>query len=386
MSLKLSGNLFPSADKIRAAVNSSPLQMIDRSKLMLHPRNEEIYSVEVDELFINSIAENGIIEPLIVIKNKDDDKYTICSGNRRFTAVNEVISRNIPLASGVNLDSLPCIVWNLPDYEDADVDLLINANLHNRKKTDGEIAKELAIKKEILLKRKKNGEKINGRIIDILAEQLEITAQQAKRLNAINIKATYEVKEAFSDGKISTDTAYQLSKASPDEQNEILSNAEESGEKLTAKAVKEALEPEPTPENTPKPTQEQPEPSTKQSESELTTGIKEEKQSETDKSQIDVLESESGTVTSSVTDEPKLDKPSDFGKYTDIEPQPKMTQIDVVSEAEENRQDEETDDILSGLSYLIDDVFSFEGKSITITKEEAQGIVDMLREIKEILE
>ena len=248
MSLKLSGNLFPSADKIRAAVNSSPLQMIDRSKLMLHPRNEEIYSVEVDELFLNSIAENGIIEPLIVIKNKDDDKYTICSGNRRFTAVNEVISRNIPLASGVNLDSLPCIVWNLPDYEDADVDLLINANLHNRKKTDGEIAKELAIKKEILLKRKKNGEKINGRIIDILAEQLEITAQQAKRLNAINIKATDEVKEAFSDGKISTDTAYQLSKASPDEQNEILSNAEESGEKLTAKAVKEALEPESSPE------------------------------------------------------------------------------------------------------------------------------------------
>ena len=63
-----------------------------------------------------------------------------------------------------------------------------------------------------------------------------------------------------------------------------------------------------------------------------------------------------------------------------------MTQVDVVSEAEKNSQDEETDDILSGLSYLIDDVFSFEGKSITITKEEAQGIVDMLIEIKEILE
>lgn len=380
MSLKLSGNLFPSADKIRAAVNSSPLQMIDRSKLMLHPRNEEIYSVEVDELFLNSIADNGIIEPLIVIKNKDDDKYTICSGNRRFTAVNEVISRNIPLANGVNLDSLPCIVWNLPDYEDADVDLLINANLHNRKKTDGEIAKELAIKKEILLKRKSNGEKINGRIIDILAEQLEITAQQAKRLNAINIKATDEVKEAFSEGKISTDTAYQLSKASPDEQNEILSKAEESGEKLTAKAVKEALEPESSPEKISEPSPKQPESEPK------AQMIVEEKQSEANKSQIDVLEYENGTVTSSVTDEPKIDKPSDFRKYTDIEPQPKMTQVDVVSEAEKNSQNEETDDILSGLSYLIDDVFSFEGKRITITKEEAQGIVDMLIEIKEILE
>ena len=56
MSLNLSKNLFPSAEKIRAATTVSPLMMIDRNKLEFHPRNTEIYSVEVDELFINNIA------------------------------------------------------------------------------------------------------------------------------------------------------------------------------------------------------------------------------------------------------------------------------------------------------------------------------------------
>lgn len=70
MSLNLSKNLFPSAEKIRAAATVSPLMMIDRNKLEFHPRNTEIYSVEVDDLFINNIAENGVIEPLIVIKTK----------------------------------------------------------------------------------------------------------------------------------------------------------------------------------------------------------------------------------------------------------------------------------------------------------------------------
>lgn len=148
--------------------------MIDRNKLEFHPRNTEIYSVEVDDLFINNIAENGVIEPLIVIKNKDDDKYTICSGNRRFTAVQEVIKRNIPLAEGVKLDTIPCIVWDLPDYEDADVDLLINANLHNRKKTDGEIAKELAIKKKFCSSENKTVRKLTAEFWIYLLNSLKL--------------------------------------------------------------------------------------------------------------------------------------------------------------------------------------------------------------------
>ncbi len=364
MSLNLSKNLFPSAEKIRAAATVSPLMMIDRNKLEFHPRNTEIYSVEVDDLFINNIAENGVIEPLIVIKNKDDDKYTICSGNRRFTAVQEVIKRNIPLANGVKLDTLPCIVWDLPNYEDADLDLLINANLHNRKKTDGEIAKELAIKKEILLKRKANGEKINGKVLDILAKQLEITAQQAKRLNAINIKATEEVKYAFADGKISTDTAYQLSKAEPDKQNEILGSAEDTGEKLTAKTVKEALEPD-------------------------KKVVEDTKLSDNNSQTVTEDTSKAYTQEKTQNDSNKQNRsPESFPKYTDVVPQPTANQL-VISEDTEikvNDVTEETDEIINNLNYLINQVFSFDGDNITVTKEQANGITKMLSEIKSILE
>lgn len=371
MSLNLSKNLFPSAEKIRAATTVSPLMMIDRNKLEFHPRNTEIYSVEVDDLFINNIAENGVIEPLIVIKNKDDDKYTICSGNRRFTAVQEVIKRNIPLAEGVKLDTIPCIVWDLPDYEDADVDLLINANLHNRKKTDGEIAKELAIKKEILLKRKQNGEKINGRVLDILAEQLEITAQQAKRLNAININAADEVKDAFADGKISTDTAYQLSKADSEKQKEIIATAGKAGEKLTAKVVKEALAPE--------------------------KNVIEDKKVSNNISQIDTKEKseEAGTThNNNYEHNERNNSPANFPQYTDVEPQPIASQLVIPEQQKENGNSEktvddvteETDEILNNLNYLINEVFSFDCDNITVTKEQANGIAKMLNEIKSILE
>jgi len=59
---------------------------IDPSELSAHPKNREIYgdtesSDDIDDKFIESVSENGVIEPLVATTDEQ-----IISGHRRWIA------------------------------------------------------------------------------------------------------------------------------------------------------------------------------------------------------------------------------------------------------------------------------------------------------------
>lgn len=242
--------------KINSVFNSATLSLandshkviyVKRENIFENPHNKEIYSTENIELMSYGIEDKGLLEPIIVsVLRKGDTPentlYQIVSGHRRMLAISRIVERNAPNAS--DFAYIPCIVRSkqnteadeLSEYED-----LIDGNLFNRNKSDAERAKELQIKKRILEKRKQNRERIPGKILMLLASEMNISPHQAKKLDSINRKASDSVKKAFEDGELSTDAAFELSRTDTETQDEALKQLETEPSK-TAKAVRSVIE------------------------------------------------------------------------------------------------------------------------------------------------
>lgn len=223
--------------------------MVKLENILPNPKNSDVYETSgISELAAN-IETHGLIQPLVVYpssvsedsEDSVDMKYILISGHRRRLAMLKLVEDNSPRAA--DLEFVPCLVMELNENDsDNELELLVDSNISTREKTPAEKAKEISIKKEILLKRKERGETIQGKTIDIIAKEMGISLHQAKKFNAINVNASDEVKDAFNKGEISTQTAYELSKADTDTQNEILKSKEENkDESLTASKVKKEV-------------------------------------------------------------------------------------------------------------------------------------------------
>ena len=210
--------------------------------------NQEVYSTENVELLSYGIEDKGLLEPIIVTilekgSSPENTKYQIVSGHRRMKAIARIIERNG--ANVADLSYIPCIVRSKPNGSAQD-DLtanedLIDGNLFNREKSDAERAKEIQIKKRILEKRKQNGEHIPGKILMLIAAEMNISPHQAKKLDTINRNASDSVKKAFEQGALSTDAAFEFSKTDLETQDETLKQLEAEPSK-TAKAVRAAIQ------------------------------------------------------------------------------------------------------------------------------------------------
>ncbi|HOV92983.1 MAG TPA: ParB N-terminal domain-containing protein [Candidatus Kapabacteria bacterium] len=116
---------------------------IETSHLLPHPRQCEIYKdKELEEEFLQSIETRSILQPLLVsnsncIQQIAEGYYTVIAGHRRLKA-----------AIQLELDTVPCIIKNYENADDAWADVILS-NLH-RKKNDVEISKEMKALKKVL--------------------------------------------------------------------------------------------------------------------------------------------------------------------------------------------------------------------------------------------
>ena len=157
-------------------------------------------------------------------------------------AIARIIERNSPKAD--QFDYIPCIVRSIPKSIEQDdlteYEELIDGNLFNRDKSEAERAKELELKKKILETRRKKGERVPGKLLELIAEDMKISVHQAKKLDSINRNASESVKTAFEQGSLSTDAAYEFSRTDKATQDEALRQLADEPSK-TAKAVRTAI-------------------------------------------------------------------------------------------------------------------------------------------------
>ena len=145
-----------------------------------------------------------------------NDRYVVISGHRRLAAF-----RLLAAEGKAQFGVIPAICRTGLTAAAVE-EMLYDGNLFTEMPTDGELAAQLAWKKQRLLERKAAGEKIGGKMLELIAEELGIKAEAARRMDRVNRTAIPEVQKEFAAGSISLHEAYQTARQPPDKQQELL--------------------------------------------------------------------------------------------------------------------------------------------------------------------
>lgn len=194
------------------AKNNFKVEYIDIKDIKRNEKNfYEI--VNVDEL-AEDIKMNGLNHNLVVRK-LENGTYELISGERRYTALNKLVQE------GNNLFALvPCKVIKANDI-DAEI-ILIQANAQTRELSDLEKLEQVRRLKELYTTKKANGENIPGRIRNLIANDLNLSATQVSRYESINNNLIPELKEILENGNLTIANASEFSTLSEDNQKVIL--------------------------------------------------------------------------------------------------------------------------------------------------------------------
>lgn len=175
--------------------------MIDRKNIIVNPDNHKIYVIGDVSRLKEDIKTNGIRQPLEVV-DLEDGNYKLIGGERRLTACEELAREG-----DTRFNALPCVILKLKNDDDDKI-ALITANATARELTDGERLAQYEALKEILTRRKKNGQ-LQGKVRDELCRILGLSAGAAARLNAISENCDPSTIHQMRIGNITFTGAYK---------------------------------------------------------------------------------------------------------------------------------------------------------------------------------
>lgn len=178
-------------------------------------RNEKNFYEIVDiEALAEDIKLNGLNHNLVVRK-LDNDMYELISGERRYTALSKLVNEG-----NKEFNLVPCKVIESNDI-DSEI-ILIQANAQSRELTEVEKLTQVERLQELYKIKKKNGEKVPGKIRDIIASDLNLSATQVGRYERINNKLIPELKAIIEQGNLTIANASEFSSLSEENQRVIL--------------------------------------------------------------------------------------------------------------------------------------------------------------------
>ena len=191
----------------------------------LHPFTNHPFKVVDDEAMtrtVESIAQFGVLAPLIARPRPDGDGYEIISGHRRQFA-----------AKMAGLETLPVIVRNMDD--DAATILMVDSNLQREHISPSERAFAYKMKMDAMKRTAGRPSKENSRQVvgdfesaDLVGQASGESGRQVQRFIRLN-KLTPELMKMVDDGKLKTTPAVELSYLTPEEQEDFLSYMESEG-------------------------------------------------------------------------------------------------------------------------------------------------------------
>jgi ParB-like chromosome segregation protein Spo0J len=191
------------------------ISYIDISKIQEHEKNRQFDRAKVEAL-ARDIEDLGLQEP-VVLADTGDDHYLLISGHRRLTAFRLLASEGKK-----EYQVIPAVIRSDTDPGRVE-EMLIGGNLFNEGLSDAEMAREVARKKELLQQRKAAGAEVIGSWLDIIAAELGINHEAARRLDTINRRAEPEVKQEFEAGNMSLREAFKTAQLPAEQQKELVS-------------------------------------------------------------------------------------------------------------------------------------------------------------------
>lgn len=184
-----SANLSSDSDSQNSELQTLPIELLHPGKYQ--PRKDMSNDALVE--LANSIKSQGIIQP-IVVRQIDKEKYEIIAGERRWRAAQLAL-----------LDSVPCLIKDVPDESAVAIALIENIQREDLNAMEEAIALErLLIEFELT----------HQEVADIVGKS-RTTVSNLLRLNNLNS----EVKTFLEHGDIEMGHARALLALSDDEQN-----------------------------------------------------------------------------------------------------------------------------------------------------------------------
>lgn len=193
----------------------------------LRPNGGNFYDTSNFEDLADSIELNGLLEPLCVFRRgQGTGSYVIFSGHRRFKALRRLYEK-----SGFEKwTEVPCIVFPDPHDANRETVMLIHANSTGRILSNWEKAQQARRLKEALVAMREGGAELPGRIRDLVAEEMQMSASKLARLEAIQKNLTHrKLRNAWKRGEIGESVAYELSKLLYYQQTMVVSVCERDG-------------------------------------------------------------------------------------------------------------------------------------------------------------
>lgn len=203
-------NLAALVPEMEAVSNSDTPRITMIPITELRPNGGNFYDTSNFEDLADSIELNGLLEPLCVFRRgQGTGHYVIFSGHRRYKALRLLYEK-----SGFEKwTEVPCIVFPDPHDANRETVMLIHANSTGRVLSNWEKAQQARRLKEALVAMREGGAELPGRIRDLVAEEMQMSASKLARLEAIGNNLT-EVRfaKAWREGRLNESVAYELSK------------------------------------------------------------------------------------------------------------------------------------------------------------------------------
>lgn len=210
-------NLAALVPEMEAVSNSDTPRITMIPITELRPNGGNFYDTSNFEDLADSIELNGLLEPLCVFRRgQGTGSYVIFSGHRRYLALHLLYKKD-----RAHWNEVPCIVFPDPHDANRETVMLIHANSTGRVLSNWEKAQQALRLKKALVAMREGGAELPGRIRDLVAGEMQMSASKLARLEAIGNNLT-EVRfaKAWREGRLNESVAYELSKLPKKRQKE----------------------------------------------------------------------------------------------------------------------------------------------------------------------
>lgn len=201
--------------------------------------NRGISINKIEELAA-SILDVGLINSLVV-RLKEDGRYKIVAGERRFTAIEKLIEENKWAKDRVIKCSLfePNLI-DLPlSDEDKEEYVRATENAEQRDKTDGDKLLLMRKLKNLYEKLREQGLYRGVETRELLATDMGIGKSTVAQLQKVENRGSEELKNAMIDGAVNLTAAVDIASMEKQKQDELISQVLNSGKaEITKKDIK----------------------------------------------------------------------------------------------------------------------------------------------------
>lgn len=225
-------DIMNAQSKVQAAGAVSEYTEIWLNPFEVKESESNFYSQENIQELADSILVVGQQQPTVL--GRVNGEYRIISGHRRNAANRLLVEQGHEQYKSVR--------YLYRDMPEATFELsLLVGNAFNRELTAYEKTEQAARLRRALIKaRDEDGVEITGKLREIVADILGESSTNVARMEQIEKNLTPEAKEQFKAGKLGVTAAYEASKLSEGEQNEIAAQAA-AGEGVRAKEIAEKV-------------------------------------------------------------------------------------------------------------------------------------------------